>query len=116
MKTKTILLYLLFIFLSCAGEKSNQLNLVRDIKVGQSKAEIRKIFTAPDEVQHITKSTEIIWGPEEAFWDEIPIGAKLEIWVYQNKDSLSRLYFLNDNDTLAYKVTEPKDVVYEPSQ
>ncbi len=116
MKTKTILLFLVFLFLSCAGKKSKQLNLARDIKVGQSKAEISQLFPAPDEIQHISKTSEIIWGPEEAFWQEIPIGTRLEIWVYQQKDSLTRLYFLDDNDTLAYKVTEPKDVVYEPSQ
>ena len=116
MKSKVLKISFLFIFLSCAGEKSNQLNSVRDIKVGQSKAEISRLLPAPDEIQHISKTTEIIWGPEEAFWDEIPIGTKMEIWVYGNKDSLTRLYFLDDNDTLAYKVTEPKGVVYEPSQ
>ena len=116
MKTKTILLPFLFLFLSCAGEKSKQLNSVRDIKVGQSKAEISRLLPAPDEIQHISKTSEIIWGPEEAFWDEIPIGTRMETWVYQNKDSLTRLYFLNDKDTLAYKITESKGVVYEPSQ
>jgi hypothetical protein len=113
---KVSIITFLFLFLSCASEKSNQLNLVRDIKVGQSKDEISRLFPAPDEIQHISKTTEIIWGAEEAFWDEIPIGTKMEIWIYGNKDSLTRLYFLNDNDTLAYKVTESKDVVYEPSQ
>ena len=116
MQQKTIFLSLLFIFLSCAGEKNKQLNSVRDIKVGQSKAEISRLLPVADEIQHTTKTTEIIWGAEEAFWDEIPIGTKMEIWVYQNKDSLTRLYFLNNNDTLAYKVTEPKNVVYEPGQ
>lgn len=116
MKTKTILLSFLFIFLSCSGEKSKQLNSVRNIKVGQNKTEISRLLPAPDEIQYITKTTEIIWGAEEAFWDEIPIGTKMEIWVYGSKDSLTRLYFLNDKDTLAYKVTEPKDVVYEPYQ
>jgi hypothetical protein len=116
MKTKIILLTFLFIFLSCVGEKSKPLNSVGDLKVGQSKAEITKLIPAPDEIQHTTKTTEIIWGAEEAFWDEIPIGTRLEIWVYGNKDSLTRLYFLNDKDTLAYKVTESKGVVYEPSQ
>jgi len=116
MKTKTILLSLLFLFLSCASEKSKQVNSVRDIKVGQSKTEISRLFPAPDEIQHISKTSEIIWGPEEAFWDEIPIGTKMEIWIYGKKDSLTRLYFLDDNDTLAYKVTEPKGVVYEQSR
>jgi hypothetical protein len=116
MKTKTILLPFLFLFLSCAGEKNKQLNSIRDIKVGQSKAEISRLLPAPDEIHHISKTSEIIWGAEEAFWDQIPIGTKIEIWIYGNKDSLTRLYFLNDNDTLAYKVTEPKDVVYEPSR
>lgn len=116
MKLKLFIILLLFLFLSCAGEKSKQLNSVRDIKVGQNKAEIGQLLPAPDEIQHISKTTEIIWGAEEAFWQEIPIGAKLEIWIYGNKDSLTRLYFLNDIDTLAYKITESKDAVYEPSQ
>jgi hypothetical protein len=115
MKMIVFFLFLL-LFHSCAGEKSKQLNSIRDIKVGQSKAEISKLLPKPDEIQYSTKTTEIIWGAEEAFWQEIPIGTNLEIWVYGNKDSLTRLYFVDDNDTLAYKVTEPKDVVYEPTQ
>jgi hypothetical protein len=115
-KLKISILLLIFLCLTCSFEKTQNLNSVRDVKIGQNKAEISRLFSPPDEIQHINKTTEIIWGPEEAFWDEIPIGTKMEIWIYGNKDSLTRLYFLNDNDTLAYKVTESKDVVYEPSQ
>ncbi len=115
MKTKIFLFSFIFLFLSCAGEKSKQLNSLRSVKTGETKEQISKFFPAPDEIQHLTKTTEIIWGPEEEFWDEIPPGTDLEIWIYQQKDSLTKLYFLNDDNHLTYKITSPKDVVYEPT-
>ena len=80
MKLKLFTLFLLFFFLNCTSEQNKQLISLREIKVGQSKAEISRLLPTPDEIQHTSKTTEIIWGAEEAFWDEIPIGTKMEIW------------------------------------
>lgn len=83
------------------------------VQVGKTKDEIRQVLSKPDKVDSVEKNTEIIWGAEEAFWDELPIGARLEIWIYEREEKELRLYFINENDTLFYKIIAPKNAVYE---
>ena len=83
------------------------------VQVGKTKDEIRQVLSKPDKVDSVEKNTEIIWGAEEAFWDELPIGARLEIWIYEREEKELRLYFINESETLSYKIIAPKDAVYE---
>jgi hypothetical protein len=83
------------------------------LHVGMTMDEIQQVLSKPDRVDSVEKNTEIIWGAEEAFWDELPIGARLEIWIYKWEENELRLYFINDSDTLSYKIVAPKDAVYE---
>ena len=102
-----IILTLTFIFCLSKNKSSDSL------QVGMTKDEIRQLLSKPDKVDLIEKNSEIIWGAEEAFWDELAMGTKLEIWIYTLKIDELRLYFIDGNDSLAYKIVAPIDAVYE---
>jgi len=101
-----------FFFFSCKEEAKKH----EKIEVGQTRDKIKTILSEPDEIQRIEKTTEAIFGPEEIFWDKINTGTNLEVWIYQIEDSLLRLYFKNNEDSLSYKLITPKDVVYETTK
>jgi hypothetical protein len=109
LQIKILLIFLFLAFFSC-GKK---VNLPEKVEIGQTKEEIKLILGEPDQMENIEKTTEIIWGPEELFWEKIDIGTRLEVWAYQIQDSLLRLYFINDQNNLSYKMTVPQNVVYE---
>jgi hypothetical protein len=86
---------------------------VRDkIIKGQSKQEITALLGQPSQKKVTAKSNKYIWGPEEDFWDKIPMGTRLEVWTYQFSDGLLNLYFMNEGKRLDYKAFAPKGVVY----
>ena len=85
------------------------------ITVGQNKEEVRKILGDPSSVETSIKSSKIIWGAEEEFWDETPTGAELETWSYEQSEGILNLYFVGRSDKLGYKAFSPEGVVYESS-
>jgi hypothetical protein len=87
-------------------------DLSERVKAGQSKEEIRKEIGDPARVIIETKSSEYIWGPEEAFWSEIPMGTELEVWRYENNAGQLNLYFLEKRNRLSYKAFAPAGVMY----
>ncbi|MEK6652431.1 MAG: hypothetical protein AABY50_05825 [Nitrospirota bacterium] len=82
------------------------------IEKGQSKQAIVKLFGEPVEKKFIVKNNKFIWGPEEEFWDEIPMETRMEVWRYEFSDGNLNLYFLNEGKTLDYKAFAPKGVIY----
>ncbi|MBI4685754.1 MAG: hypothetical protein HY755_11205 [Nitrospirae bacterium] len=82
------------------------------IEKGQSKQEILKLLGEPDEKKIIVKNKKYIWGPEEEFWDEIPMGTRLEVWRYEFSDGNLSLYFVNEGENLDYKAFARKGVIY----
>jgi len=82
------------------------------IRKGQSKQTIIELLGKPLEIKIIAKSHKFIWGPEEEFWDKIPIGTRLEVWKYEFSDGHLNLYFINEGDQLDYRVFAPKGVTY----
>lgn len=85
------------------------------IKRGEAKSALVKQFGEPAQKDAIVKSSEPIWGPAESFWEEIPMGTRLEIWKYGFPDGMLELYFLNDDDKVGFIAFTPKGVVYEKS-
>lgn len=108
------LIILIYFFTSiipgCSEDKSISHS---GILVGQSKQTIIELIGDPDETKNTRKNEKYIWGPEEEFWDEIPIGSRLEIWGYDFTDGHLNLYFVNGSDSLTYKAFAPQGVVYE---
>ena len=82
------------------------------IKKGQSKQAIIELLGKPLEKINIVKHNRFIWGPEEEFWDNIPIGTRLEVWKYEMSDGNLNLYFIDEGKHLGYKAFAPKGVVY----
>lgn len=79
---------------------------------GQSKQIITGLLGEPVEKKVIEKRNKYIWGPEEEFWDEIPIDTLLEVWKYEFSEGNLNLYFINEVNNLNYKAFAPKGVVY----
>ncbi|MBI5674303.1 MAG: hypothetical protein HZC48_00545 [Nitrospirae bacterium] len=82
------------------------------LKEGQTKEKIIELLGKPLAKKIIIKSSRFIWGPEEEFWDKIPMETQLEVWEYQFSDGHLNLYFINAGDRLDYKAFAPKGVVY----
>lgn len=82
------------------------------IEIGQSKQTIQKFLGPPGKITNTIKRNKYIWGPEERFWDEIPMGAKLEVWNYTFSDGGLNLYFVDGSEELNYLAFAPKGVVY----
>lgn len=82
------------------------------ITAGQSKQEIKNLLGEPAEKKIIVKRNKYIWGPEEEFWDKIPMETILEVWGYEFSDGHLNLYFINKGDRLNYKAFSPQGVIY----
>lgn len=82
------------------------------IEKGQSKKEIVKLLCEPLEKKFIVKNQKFISGPEEEFWDEIPMETRMEVWRYEFSDGNLNLYFINYGESLDFKAFAPKGVIY----
>ncbi|KAF0143546.1 MAG: hypothetical protein FD156_2521 [Nitrospirae bacterium] len=115
MDRKLLKLILIFAFLVCFSTvcyAKDYSDVESRIEKGQSKKEIVKLLGESVEKKFIVKSKEFIWGPEEEFWDKIPMGTRLEVWRYEFSDGNLNLYFLNEGERLDYRAFGRKGVVY----
>ena len=88
-------------------------NIADLIQENDTKENIRQQIGNPSDITVLKKTTEIIWGPEEAFWSQLKLGEQVEVWSYQlGKDQL-KLYFRENSDSLLYKTVVDPDAVYE---
>lgn len=88
------------------------------------RAAILSQFGSPDVKRTLFKTASIIWGPMEGLWCEVPLGAKIEIWMYRSQTQLeagsskhaagtTELYFVNDSIAVDGIGFVPDGVVYE---
>ncbi|OGW31257.1 MAG: hypothetical protein A2X59_08585 [Nitrospirae bacterium GWC2_42_7] len=97
----------------CFADDSKTYEQIRTkIKIGQSKQTVREMLGPPDKIIDSGKSNKYIWGPEEEFWDKIPMGAKMEVWRYAFSDGGLNLYFIDGSEKLDHIAFAPKGVVY----
>jgi hypothetical protein len=82
------------------------------INKGQSKQTMIDLLGEPLEKHIVVKRNKSIWGPEEEFWDNIPMETRLEVWKYEFSDGHLNLYFINEGELLDYKAFAPKGVIY----
>lgn len=84
-----------------------------EIEVGMSRAEVLQLLGPPTESEVVVKQNEFIWGPQEAWWDQVEMGATLEVWSYLFPGEGTRsVYFLNESDRVSFKAFTPEGVVY----
>ncbi|MGI9534246.1 MAG: hypothetical protein ACR2NW_04795 [Thermodesulfobacteriota bacterium] len=83
------------------------------VKVGQTMNQIRINLGEPQDIKLIKRHGGPIWGPEEEFWDKIPLGSNLEVWQYKIPNGHLSLYFINSDNTLSFIAFSPKGVIYE---
>lgn len=91
---------------------ANYSDIGEKIKEGQSKEAIIELIGEPSAQTITVKRNKFIWGPEEEFWDKIPMETRLEIWKYEFSDGNLNLYFINEGERLNYKAFAPKGVIY----
>lgn len=108
-KFKALFIFILLIFNFCEPET----RIPDSVEVGMNKSEVKQLLGVPPVTDTVVKDTEIIWGAEEAFWDELPMETRLDIWRYDLNEEELRLYFIDGGDSLAYKIVAPIDAVYE---
>jgi len=108
--TKSLYLVFIFLVLTFCQSETRTPDLVQ---AGMTRQQVQNFLGEPAGMDSLEKRTEIIWGAEEAFWDVLPMKARLEVWIYEIGENELRLYFLEGSDTLSYKTLSPKDAVYE---
>jgi len=82
------------------------------LQKGQTKEAITKLLGEPVRKRITGKNHKYIWGPEEEFWDRIPMGTRLEVWEYEFSDGHLNLYFIDGKNHLDFKAFAPKGVIY----
>lgn len=113
--TQNCLISVLFVAIITVGcNESSQ--MARQVEIGYTKLEVTKILGTPDESSRFQKTEEHVWGPEESFWYDIPMGTRIEVWRYKSEGGLLNLYFLDNDAVVSYKAFAPEGVVYEPGQ
>ena len=105
----TLVILLVILLAGCDREYAN---FEGKIMKGQSRQDIIAILGNPYETKIIMKSNQFIWGPEEDFWDQIPMASRLEVWNYKFSDGQLNLYFANEGETLDFIAYAPAGVVY----
>ena len=70
------------VLVACLGSSKP---IHQQVEIGQTKQEIIDAVGEPDTKENIIKNVEHIFGPEEEFWYDIPMGAKLERWGYDDE-------------------------------
>lgn len=97
----------------CSADDSKTYDQIRTkLKVGQANQTVRERLGPPETIINSVKSNKFIWGPEEEFWDKIPMGAKMEVWKYAFTDGGLNLYFIDGSEKLDHIAFAPKGVVY----
>ena len=86
------------------------------VELGQTREEIQRLLGPPSQRRVERKTSDVIWGAEESIWSDIPLGAGLEIWQYDDRNGRWTLYFVEQDGRLTYKVYSPAGVVYESSE
>ncbi len=85
----------------------------RGIEVGMKKIQVLNLLGAASVRNTFVKQTEHIWGPQEAWWDQVEMGDSLESWLYiYPKEGTLYVYFLNDSNSVSFMAFTPADVVY----
>ncbi len=103
---------LFFVLYPFACYANNYFEVEAKIQQGQSKQAVIELLGEPFNKTITIKRNKYIWGPEEEFWDDIPMETRLEIWKYEFSDGHLNLYFINEGEGLNYKAFAPKGVIY----
>ena len=72
-----------------------------------SRAVLLEKFGPPESKSRIKKTSDLIWGPIESFWGDVPDGSEVETWSYkstppadQSEPGSTQLYFIDGSETV----------------
>ncbi len=83
------------------------------IEIGMKKIQVRNLLGPADVRTTFVKQNEFIWGPQEAWWDQVQMGDALESWLYiYPEEGTLYVYFLNDSPSVSFMAFSPEGVVY----
>jgi hypothetical protein len=106
---ETLILLALGFFVFCNPQE----NTIDQIQEKDTRQSIKEKIGEPVNIAFIKKTTDIIWGPEEAFWDQIELGERVEVWSYAMGKNQFKIYFRENSDGLLYKAIIDPSTVYE---
>ncbi|MCZ6877453.1 MAG: hypothetical protein O7G29_04855 [Acidobacteria bacterium] len=85
----------------------------RGIEVGMKKIQVLNLLGPASVRNTFVKQTEHIWGPQEAWWDQVEMGDSLENWLYiYPEEGTLYVYFLKGSDSVSFMAFTPTGVVY----
>ena len=108
----SLVLLLLIAFIASCGEQASSPPPSPD-RVGITQQQLQSELGEPDRTQVWTKDSEAIFGPPEAYWDDLTIGDRVEIWSYDQPDGVREFHFLRESDIVGHESLTPHGVVYE---
>ena len=94
-RPKRVLFAALVVFAGCSPTYE-----LDDFRIGLTRAEVEARFGAPDRADTLVKTTEVIFGPIETLWGQVPMGATVELWSYPAKNGSIELYFVEGSPLL----------------
>ena len=103
------MLFLAPLIFGCARKYANFRD---DIKEGQSKESILQLLGNTHGKGTTIKRNVPVFGPQERFWDQIPVGTQMEVWTYTFSDGKLYLYFIDGAATVTYIAFAPQGIVY----
>lgn len=98
-----------------------------EFQPGATREQLTKQFGTPSRIQSFANQGQVVWGPIEDYWDQVPIGSSVEIWAYRSTMILedaethhvqageTELYFVDDSNSVDGIGFHVKGAVYESS-
>ncbi len=82
------------------------------LKEGQTKESILQLLGDTSGRGTLVKHDTPMFGPQEAFWDQLPEGTRMEVWTYHFSDGKLYLYFMDGEEKVTFIAFAPQGIVY----
>jgi len=110
MRHSFLLLIMLALIASCGDQASPPAPQPDRVRFTQQ--ELRAELGEPDRTKLWIKDSDVIFGPPEAYWDDLTLGDRVEIWSYDQSGGVREFHFLKDSDVVGHESFTPEGVVY----
>lgn len=113
MKTEIIMCLMCFGLLATSCTKIRPASHKADyVRLGTTKEHVISTLGSPNRTNSMTKTSEVVFGPVEAFWHVLQTGDVVEIWSYVEPTGMSQIYFIRGSNTVHYTYFIHKGVVF----
>jgi len=82
------------------------------VRLGATKENVIYALGSPSQTNSMTKTSEVVFGPVEAFWHVLHTGDVVEVWSYVEPEGTSQIYYIQGSNTVHYTYFIRKGVVF----